>query len=162
MLGAGGSQAAPGLVWLLHAGQLGLWGRMCFSKDGTRSTELLSSVCPHSAQCLCQEGLNGSVGSISPDGILSTEMVLHFQGDRKPFFYGCECPVISIPPWLQGPAGALACPAVTRAEPLYWLRRRETEARRVWGSITESCLEGLCLHYPWDLGRDKVLGTSCF
>lgn len=28
-----------------------------------------------------------------------------FSGDKKPFSYGCERPVISRPPWLQGPAG---------------------------------------------------------
>lgn len=81
-----------------------------------------------------------------------------FSGDKKPFSYGCERPVISRPPWLQGPAGPW--PALSPS--LCCSRRRETEARRVWGSITESSLEGLCFHYPWDLGCDKVSGTSCF
>lgn len=134
-------------------------GVVCASANGARSRtavqHLLRLSC--SAHCgPCQEGSNGSIGSIFAWWHFKYRNGAPFSGDKKPFSYGCGA-LLSVD--LRGFRGqpGLACP-----EPLCCSRRRETEARRVWGSITESSLEGFVFHYPWDLGCDKVSGTSCF
>ena len=147
-------------VCLVNTGP-GTWNRCPVSAR----IELFSSMWSMSGRIKCFNRM------ILPDGILSTETVVHFQGEKKVLFLllcffliAVHCyQYTSVALWLWGPTRAWSCSAVGQSwAPCTVTVTVKPNPGRTRVFITESRREGLCLRYPWDLRRDKVSRMSSF